>query len=205
MLPKLNKTNCMILIVGSIIQAVGIYNVHSMSEVTEGGVFGLTLLIQHWLGISPAVSSLVINLFCYILGWKLMGKSFIAYSLLSIFTYSAAYRICEFFPPFWPQIGQFPLLAAVAGAMFIGVGAGLCVRAGGSTTGDDALAMSFNYLYGWPVERIYLFSDTLVLLLSLSYIPARRIAYSLLTCILSGQIIGIIQKIDLKKKRAASQ
>ena len=204
MLPKLKKTNCVILIIGSIIQAIGIYNVHSMSDVTEGGVFGLTLLLQHWFGISPAISSLIINLFCYALGWKLMGKSFIAYSLISIFTYSAAYRICEFFPPLWPQIGQFPLLAAIAGALFIGIGAGLCVRCGGSTTGDDAIAMSFNFLYGWPVERIYLFSDSLVLLLSLSYIPTRRIAYSLLTCILSGQIIGLIQKIPQREKRATS-
>ena len=32
-----------------------------------------------------------------------------------------------------------------------------------------------------------------VLLLSLTYIPLRRIAYSLLTVILSGQLIGLIQ------------
>ena len=204
MLPKLKKINCLLLITGSIIQAIGIYNIHAISDVTEGGVLGLTLLIRHWLGISPAFSSLILNLSCYFLGWKLMGKSFLAYSLISIFTYSASYRICELFPPFFPQIVQFPLLAAVAGALFIGIGAGLCVRAGGSTTGDDALAMSLNFKYGWPVERIYLFSDTLVLLLSLSYIPPRRIAYSLLTCILSGQIIGWIQKIPTHEKRATS-
>lgn len=204
MLPKLKKQSCLLLIIGSIIQAIGIYNVHAISDVTEGGVLGFTLLIRHWLGISPAFSSLILNLCCYFLGWKLLGKSFLAYSLLSIFTYSASYRICEFFPPFCPQIAQFPLLAAVTGALFIGIGAGLCVRAGGSTTGDDALAMSLNFKYGWPVERIYLFSDSLVLLLSLCYIPARRIAYSLLTCILSGQIIGWIQKIPKREKRATS-
>ena len=38
----------------------------------------------------------------------------------------------------------------------------------------------------------------LVLILSLSYIPFRRIAYSLLTVVLSGQIIGIIQKTNAK-------
>ena len=43
-----------------------------------------------------------------------------------------------------------------------------------------------------------------ILLLSLSYIPLRRIVYSLLTVILSGQIIGIIQKVHIRKKRAAS-
>lgn len=200
MLPKLKFSNCVTLLIGSVIQAIGIYNIHSLSSVTEGGVLGLTLLIQHWFHISPAISSLVLNLACYALGWKTLGKEFIGYSLLSICIYSASYGICELFPPLWPEIAEFPLIAAIAGALFIGIGAGLCVRAGGATAGDDALAMSFSHLFRWPIERVYLVSDLTVLLLSLSYIPLRRIAYSLLTVVLSGQIIGIIQKIQFNNK-----
>ena len=200
MLPKLKMSNCFVLLVGSIIQAIGIYNIHSLADVTEGGVLGLTLLLQHWFQISPAVSSLVLNLVCYAIGWRTLGKEFIGYSLLSIGVYSGAYGILEQFPPLWPEIAQFPLLAAIAGALFIGIGAGLCVRAGGATAGDDALAMSFSHLFRWPIERVYLISDLTVLLLSLSYIPVRRIAYSLLTVVLSGQIIGLLQKIQPHKK-----
>ena len=200
MIPKLKLSNCLVLMLGSIIQAVGIYNIHSLSNVTEGGVLGLTLLLQHWLQISPAVSSFVLNLACYALGWKALGKEFIGYSLVSICTYSVCYGILEHFPPLWPQIAHMPLLAAIAGALFIGVGAGLCVRAGGATAGDDALAMSLNHLFSWPIERVYLVSDLIVLTLSLSYIPFYRIAYSLLTVVLSGQIIGLIQKIKAKER-----
>ena len=194
MLPKLKFRNCLILLLGSIIQAVGIYNIHAMSQVTEGGVLGLTLLLQHWFRISPAVSSLLLNLVCYGIGWKALGKEFIGYSLVSICIYSGCYGILEQFPPVFPEIGQYPLAAALLGALFIGIGAGLCVRAGGATAGDDALAMSFSHLLRWPIERIYLISDLTVLLLSLSYIPVQRIAYSLLTVVLSGRIIGWIQK-----------
>ena len=200
MLPKLKISNCLTILLGSVIQAVGIYNIHSISNVTEGGVLGLTLLLQHWLHISPAISSLVLNLACYAMGWKTLGKEFIGYSFLSICIYSFSYGIFEQFPPFCPSIAQYPLLAAIAGALFIGIGAGLCVRAGGATAGDDALAMSFSHLFHWPIERIYLISDLTVLLLSLSYIPVQRIAYSLLTVVLSGQIIGWIQKIHIPKK-----
>lgn len=198
MLPKLKLKNCLILLLGSVIQAIGIYNIHSLSNVTEGGVLGLTLLLQHWFYISPAISSFVLNLVCYAIGWKTLGKEFIGYSFVSICIYSVSYGICEQFPPLWPQIVQFPLLAALLGALFIGVGAGLCVRAGGATAGDDALAMSFNHIFHWPIERIYLVSDLTVLLLSLSYIPVKRIVYSLLTVVLSGQIIGLIQKVHKK-------
>ena len=200
MIPKLKTSNCIIILVGSIIQAIGIYNVHAISNVTEGGVLGLTLLLKQWFALSPAVTSLVLNAICYALGWKTLGKSFIAYSALSIGTYSAAYAIREQFPPLWPEIVNYPLIAAIAGALFIGIGAGICVRAGGATAGDDALAMSLNRITGWPIERIYLISDLTVLVLSLSYIPMKRIAWSLLTVVLSGQIIGLIQKINKKEQ-----
>ena len=198
MLPKLRISNCFVQLVGSVIQPIGIYNIHSHADVTEGGVLGLTLLLQHWFEISPAVSSLVLNLVRYAIGWRTLGKEFIGYSLVSICIYSLCYGILEQFPPLWPDISQFPLLAALLGALFIGIGAGLCVRAGGATAGDDALAMSFSHLFRWPIEQIYLVSDLTVLLLSLSYIPLRRIAYSLLTVVLSGQIIGLIQKVHKK-------
>ena len=203
MMPKLRTSNCIIILIGSIIQAVGIYNIHAISNVTEGGVLGLTLLLKQWFALSPALTSLVLNALCYALGWKTLGKSFIAYSALSIGTYSAAYAFLEQFPPLWPQIVDHPFIAAIAGAMFIGVGAGICVRAGGATAGDDALAMSLNRITGWPIERVYLISDLTVLILSLSYIPLRRIAWSLLTVVLSGQIIGWIQKIDFRRGRVS--
>lgn len=199
MLPKLKLSNCIVIVIGSIVQAVGIYNIHSLSHVTEGGVLGLTLLLQHWLSISPAISSLILNALCYALGWKTLGKDFIGYSAVSICLYSLSYAVCEAFPPLWPQIADYPLAAALLGALFIGIGAGLCVKAGGATAGDDALAMSLNHITKAPIERIYLVSDLLVLGLSLSYIPLRRIAYSLLTVILSGQIIGLIQKLKAKE------
>lgn len=200
MIPRLKTSNCLLILLGSIIQAVGIYNIHSISGVTEGGVLGLTLLIHHWFAISPAISSFVLNLICYGIGWKTLGKDFIGYSLVSICIYSLSYGILEQFPPIYPQIAQYPLTAALLGAVFIGVGAGLCVRAGGATAGDDALAMSFSHLFRCPIQRIYLISDLSVLVLSLSYIPLTRIAWSLLTVILSGQIIGWIQLIPYKKK-----
>ena len=106
MIPRLKTSNCLLILLGSIIQAVGIYNIHSISGVTEGGVLGLTLLIHHWFAISPAISSFVLNLICYGIGWKTLGKDFIGYSLVSICIYSLSYGILEQFPPIYPQIAH---------------------------------------------------------------------------------------------------
>lgn len=193
MLPKLKISNCLLAFFASAFQAFGIYNIHAAADVTEGGVLGATLLLHHWLDISPALSSFVLNTLCFALGFRVLGKQFIACSFLAALGYSCGYGICEQFPPLWPRIAAYPLLAALLGALFIGIGAGLTVRAGGATTGDDALAMSISHMMKIPIQNVYLVSDLTVLGLSLSYIPFRRIVYSLLTVILSGQLIGLIQ------------
>lgn len=174
--------------------AFGMYHVHSVADITEGGVLGAVLLIHHWLHISPALSSLALNGLCYLFGWRTFGKSFVVYSIAAALGYSAFYFVCEQFPPIYPQIADMPLLASVVGSIFVGVGSGLCVRVGGATSGDDALAMSLSKVSKVPIQWIYLISDLVVLALSLSYIPLSRIVYSLLTVILSGQIIGLLQK-----------
>lgn len=174
--------------------AFGMYNVHSVADITEGGVLGAVLLIHHWFHISPALSSLVLNGLCYLFGWRTFGKSFVVYSVAAALGYSVFYFVCEQFPPIYPQIAEMPLLASVVGSIFVGVGSGLCVRVGGATSGDDALAMSLSKVSKVPIQWIYLISDLVVLALSLSYIPLSRIVYSLLTVILSGQIIGLLQK-----------
>ncbi len=190
----------LILFFASAFQAFGMYNIHALADITEGGVLGAVLLIEHWLHISPAVSSFVLNTACFLFGFRILGKKFIICSFIAALGYSVGYGICEQFLPLWPGIVQYPLLAAVLGALFIGIGAGLCVRAGGATSGDDALAMSISHISKIPIQWIYLASDLTVLLLSLSYIPLRRIIYSLITVVLSGQIIGWIQRIPERKE-----
>ena len=200
---KLKLSSCIAALLASAFLAFGLYHVHSFSGVTEGGVLGLTLLLEHWLHISPALSGFVLNALCYALGWRLLGREFIAYSAIASVGFSVAYKMCEQFPPLWPQLAELPLLAAIVGAVFVGVGAGVCVRAGGATGGDDALAMSAAHVTGWNIEWVYLLSDFVVLALSVSYIPLRRIGWSVLTVVLSGQIIGLIQKIELPRERTA--
>lgn len=198
MFRNIKVSSCIIGLTGSIILAFGLYHVHSCSGVTEGGVLGMTLLLQYWFHISPAVTGFVLNSACYLFGAKQLGKEFIFYSALSTAGFSLAYKICEQFEPLWPQLYEMPLLASVAGALFVGVGAGLCVRIGGAPSGDDALAMSLSRLTHIKIQWVYLLSDFLVLALSVTYIPLQRLGYSVLTVILSGQIIGLIQRIKFK-------
>ena len=187
--------DCLALILpGCAILAFGLYHIHSFSGVTEGGVLGATLLCQHWLGLSPALSGLVMNAVCYLIGIRTLGRRLLGYSLVAGLAFSLFYAVFEQFPPLWPNLSEHQLVAALAGALFVGVGVGLCVRTDAAPTSDDALALSLSQLLRCRIQWVYLASDLLILLLSLSYIPYQKILYSLLTVILSGQLIGLIQR-----------
>ena len=130
----------------------------------------------------------------------MLGREFVIYSMISTLGFSAAYKICEQFDPLWPQLAHMPLTASIVGAVFVGVGAGFCVRMGGAPGGDDALAMSLAFLTHIKIQWIYLLTDFLVLFLSVSYIPLSKLVYSFITVLLSGQIIGLIQQFPFHKK-----
>ena len=181
-------------LLGSAILAFGMYNIHSISNITEGGTLGLVLLISHYLGINPSISNAVITAICYFVGFRTFGREFIILSAFSAGGFSAFYALFSSFKPIYPKIASMPLLAAIIGALFVGVGVGVCVRFKGAPTGDDALAMTLREKIHIPIQWIYLISDLAVLLASLTYIPVRKIAYSLITVTISGQIIGFLTK-----------
>lgn len=196
---KVTLKNCILSVIGGIILGFGLMEVHSVSDITEGGALGITLFLEHSFGLSPAYTGFVFNALCYLFGIKMFGAAFIVYSFISAGSFSLAYRIAESFDPLFPYLAEMPLAAALIGAVFVGVSIGICIRAGGAPTGDDALAMSLSKLFRIGIQWVYLISDLIVLALSVSYLPLENVLCSLVTVILSGQIIALFQK---KEKKA---
>lgn len=184
---------------GAFILAFGMYNIHSRTIITEGGIWGIELLLFNWFKISPAITAPLLDGTCYLMGVVFLGKEFIIKSLAGTLGYSVFYALLEQFPPLLPDLDSIPIAAAVIGALFVGIGAGIVVRQGGACAGDDALALVISKKLHIKISRAYLFTDITVLLLSLSYIPFQQIAYSLVTVLLSGWIIEKVQNFNKKE------
>lgn len=193
-LPGFTLARVGLIILGSAIVSFGLYNIHQQSGITEGGVLGTVLLLHHWLNWPASVITPILDISCYLLALKVLGLDFIKWSVASTLCVSGFFRLWETWPPMLPDLSGHPLPAAVLGALFVGVGVGLIVRQGGSSGGDDALALSISKAVKCRVSYAYLFTDLTVLTLSLTYIPFRRIAYSLITVTLSSWIIDFFQK-----------
>ena len=192
----------LIIVLGACILSFGLYNIHERTGVTEGGVLGMTLLLQHWFGLSPAITSPVMDIACYLLAWHFLGNAFAKYAVAASLAFAASHALWEQFPPLLPDLSAFPMAAAILGALFVGLGVGLVVRIGGACGGDDALALTIAHVSRWPISRCYLFTDLAVLLLSLTYIPFARIVYSLVTVTISSVVIGRVQRLGVRASEA---
>ena len=186
----------LLIFLGAMICTFGIHNIHQRTNITEGGVIGLMLLVEHWLKISPAYITSILDIICYLLAFKFLGGNFIKISIISTVFVSGFYKIWELFPPMLPDLSAHPLIASALGGIFVGAGVGLIVRQGGSSGGDDALALTISHISHWKLSRSYLFTDVAVLLLSLTYIPVMRIVFSLITVTISSYLIDWIKEYE---------
>lgn len=190
----------LLIMLGAGIATFGIHNIHQRVNITEGGVIGLMLLVENWLHISPAYITPVLDVGCYILAARYLGANFIKISVISTMFVSVFYKIWEQLPFMLPDLVAYPLIAALVGGLFVGIGVGIIIRQGGSSGGDDALALAISHISGWRLSRAYLFTDVVVLLASLSYIPPVKIAYSLVTVTVSSYVIDWVKSAKIKNQ-----
>ena len=177
---------------GCAILTFGMHNIHQVVGITEGGVLGGILLLNHWFGIDASIASPVLDVVCYTVGLFVLGAGFLGWSAVSSVLLALFYALWESLPHMLPDLSAYPLVAAVLGGVFVGVGAGLVVRCNASAGGDDALALSIHKVTGLKLARCYLFTDLSVLLLSLSYIPITKIVFSLVTVFISSPLIDFV-------------
>lgn len=180
------------IMIGATILAFGSYNFNYQNSVTEGGVLGLLLLIKNVFDISPSLTSLVIDLSLFAIGTKFFGKKFLLYSIISTITFSTTYNTFEGIGFIVPNLENNMLLASILAGIGVGIGAGLVVKGGGASGGDDVIALIGNKFSPFKVNHIYLISDGIVLLLSLVYLDFKQIVFSLIAVSISGKIISII-------------
>jgi len=153
-------------------------------------VLGLLLLLKNLFDIDPSIANVVIDIALLLVGYKFFGKKFFIYSIIASVSFSVLYYCFEIIGPIVPKFDSMLLSTIFAGTTVVGVG--LIVKAGCAAGGDDALALVISKTTSFGLGKIYLIADISILLLSLLYLSAFSVFYSVIAVTISSKIIDLI-------------
>ena len=186
------------ILVGAAIFSFGIIFFIIPNQLMEGGVTGISLLLNYTFHVSPALTILTLNIPLFIVGSKFLGVRYMFYTGIGIA------GVCFFLNIFkklvnlgWitPLEGeQDMLLICLYAGVTLGAGIGIVFRYGGTTGGADILARMMNQKYNLSMGRAMFFIDFIVIATSSFYIPKEKIMYTLVVIFISSRVIDFIQE-----------
>lgn len=157
------------------------------NDFIDGGVMGISLLINNQTGISLAVLIVVINLPFILLARYQIG---LAFSIKSIVAIIALALVIAFFP--FEVMTRDKLLVAVFGGFFLGGGIGLTIRGGGVIDGTEVLAIFLSRKRGLSVGDFILIFNIAIFGVA-AYILSWEIAlYAILTYMAASKTVDFI-------------
>lgn len=184
------------IVLGTAIYAFGLHYFVISNKLMEGGITGISLLLNYVFNIPPSLSTLVLNIPLFYLGWKIFGKEAMYYTVFGTISLSFFLWIMElmikkaWIIPFTTTQDYF--LATLYAGVTLGTGLGIVFRYGGTTGGSDILARIGNKMKGWSVGQVILIIDVLVIGSSLLYIPKEKVLYSLVAVFVASKLIDYV-------------
>ncbi len=153
---------------GLILYALGLTGFLLPNKIVTGGLAGITVLIKSTTDIPLWVSYLSINAVLLIVAWKIVGKSFVIKTVISVGVLTFLLRDGEIYIT-RPIIHADPLLSSMIGAMFCGAGLGLVYSVNGSTGGTDIIGAVVTKYRHVSMGRVLLLVDVLIIASSFFY------------------------------------
>ncbi|WP_136606165.1 YitT family protein [Paenibacillus dokdonensis] len=186
------------IILGAAIYAFGLLYFIIPNQLMEGGVTGVTVLLNYAFSIPPALSTLILNIPLFLLGWKILGSKQMVYTGVGIASLTFFLWLFEkminagWISPF--QTERDYILASLYAGVTLGVGLGIVFRFGGTTGGSDIVARICNRKFGWSMGQVILGIDIIIIGASLFFIPREKILYTFVAVFISSKVIDFIQE-----------
>ena len=205
-----------LLVGGAFILALGYSCFMAPYKIVPGGIYGITIVLQHKWGFPIGMAALCFNLPLSLLGMWVLGagfclKTFICFILVAVFSDSLPTILLmlmgEPIPtdpmvaldPF--KLGDEVLLACIFGGVVMGTGVGMIMKTRASSGGTDVLA---NILHKWThrsLGQMQMSVDFVIVLFGFLMFQDWKVPmYSWLVIFLMGKTIDmILQGFDSEK------
>lgn len=180
--------------IGLLLVAIGIYYFLVPNNLAAGGVSGLAMVINQYVPAAPiGLLMLGMNVFLFILAFFMIGKEFAVKTVYSSFALSGMVWILELIYPISAPILQDDLFIQLLFGILIGaIGMAMVFNMNGSTGGTDIIAKIFNKYFHIPIGKGVLMADFFITLFAAVTFGPRIGMYAILGVILNGLVIDLV-------------
>ncbi|MEC5147117.1 DUF2179 domain-containing protein [Chitinophaga sp. 180180018-2] len=194
---KEHVKNILLIIAGALVFAAGINFLAIPNKLSEGGVIGITIVTYYYLGWSPGITNFIINAFLIVIGYRLLDKRSMIYTIFGILFCSLFLYLTE---GKLAPVTTNPLLAAIFAGLLVGIGIGLVFLSGGTTGGSAIVARLFNKYFGWSLGNAMLIFDIVVILASAYIIGVEKTLYTFIAVYIGARTVDyIVDGINTKR------
>ena len=160
------------------------------NSVLDGGLTGISLMIQYKTGWPLGLIVSVFNLPFIFLGWKQVGKRFaVAYTYaLAVFT-----LFTQMFHHVAP-VTENELLSVVFGGFLLGAGVGLVLRGGACIDGTELVALMISRKSNVSTGTVILIFNLIIFTVASLLFGVDRALLSLLTYYIASRIIDTVEE-----------
>lgn len=136
---------------GCAITAFAVATLLTPNRIVLGGATGIATILYHAFGIPQGLSFAVINMLLLLSCVKILGKRFVASTVMGAGFISVFVQVFSYLPPLTDNI----ILATLFGGMLYGLGVGIAFSVESSTGGMDILGRMIQHFFlHFPVGKI---------------------------------------------------
>ncbi|GAB6927527.1 YitT family protein [Paenibacillus sp. JCM 10914] len=187
--PLRQAADTVFIVVGSFIMALSFNLFFLPNGIASGGVSGLSVLAEAWLGIEPAYTQWALNIPLFVMGFWLLGREYGIRSLLG----SVILPLFVFLTKDWPVPTSNPLLASIYGGIGVGIGMGLVYRGRGSTGGLTIVAQLLQKYSGLTFSLCVVLLDAIVISSAALVLSFEQALYALIGLYVTGKVIDAVE------------
>ncbi len=158
------------------------------NSIAPGGLTGVATILNKLFGLPVGVTSMVLNLPLFIIGFHAMGRVFVWRSLVATVLFSVAIDAIDV-PPLTNDV----LLGAVYGGVLLGVGVGIIFRGEATTGGSDMIARMVHRRFPFISIGAFLFAiDFLVVTGAGFVLGAQHALYALICIFVTAKAVDVV-------------
>ncbi len=181
------------LTLGSLIYAFAIEGFLVPSRIIDGGVTGVSMIINSISNIPLGLLILVINIPFIVLAFQKLGKRFVIATFYSILVFSAGVTLFNHILHGHCVIENLELfLVSIFGGLILGSGVGLVIRNGASLDGTEILAIYTTKKIPFSVGEIIMFINLFIFTVAGFVYDWQHAMYSIVTYFIAYKTMDVV-------------